>query len=478
MITNLAPNPSLKTSGAGFYGSDGWARADGLGTGMLRRYVWRGEVATDITCPRFPVTAGKWYRAALQIKVYGAMTLGTALHWYNSGGSYMDPASTGPSYVKTGADTFVVDTGAQVAPSGAVESLLNVTGVSGKAQATAYIVREFNSEAEASAADMTFFDGDSDGGAWVSGTDGVSTMETSSEFSIITALPAPTVKINAVTVDSTFSVGISLPSPTVAFGLITDVAYDDLRGRIRIDASGFPPEVVRVVVSRRLHGTFRWEEIRGGRVAVVGNALARIVDDYEFSAGELMDYRLVAYSTAEGVPDQIVFSRVLSCLGPMEAVWVKFIPRPSMNRKVRMSLWDAIEYADRSQVYEVDESPEPVVISSPHSSAQTTVRFFTDTLAERDALVTSLRGGYPFFLHTPLDLAFPSMYATAGRIRTELRGSKFGTKHVVVVPITEVAAPPLSVVPAGATWQSVVDTYGTWDDVLAANATWAELIDG
>jgi hypothetical protein len=475
-ITNLAPNPCLKTDGSGFYGPDGDARADGLGTGMLRRYVWRGDGTGDRACPRVTATPGKWYRAAAQVKVYGACTPTAAVHLYSTGGSYQD-ASPGNGYVKSGADTFTMVSDSYQAAADTGEALLNLKDLP-KCQVTAYIMREFDTQAAADAADMTYFDGDSAGGAWISGTDGPSTLDTSSNFSIIATLPEPLVRITSASVSSNFSIGLTLSSPTVSFGLITDVSYDDDRGRIRIDASGFPPEVVRVVVSRRLAGTFRWEEIRGGRVAVVAGALARIVDDYEFAAGELMDYRLVAYSTPENVPDQIVFSRVLSCLGPLTAVWVKFIPRPSMNRRVRMSLWDPIEYEDNSQVYKVDGAPDRVVVSSPHSSAQTTVRFFTETLAERDALVSALRGGYPFFLHTPLDLAFPSMYATAGPIRTELRGDKFGTKHVVAIPITEVAPPPLSVVPTGATWQSVIDTYGTWDDVLAANATWAELIDG
>jgi hypothetical protein len=75
-----------------------------------------------------------------------------------------------------------------------------------------------------------------------------------------------------------------------------------------------------------------------------------------------------------------------------------------------------------------------------------------------------------------VDLAFPSLYATPGPVTVGLRGSKFGTKHVVTVPLTEVAPPPLSVVGTGDTWQTVLDRYGSWSDVLLAHDSWRDLI--
>src|SRR5262249_23150537 len=152
-----------------------------------------------------------------------------------------------------------------------------------------------------------YFDGDGDGAgrtgadyAWT-GTNGSSASTfTFSVSPVLAAALASPVGHLVANRHTTAALSATLASPLRVIGFLATVRYDDLRGRVRVHASGIAASVLRVVVSSRRLGTSRWREVRGGRVGVTDGAMVRTVDDYEFVAGEGVEYKIDALSSAEG----------------------------------------------------------------------------------------------------------------------------------------------------------------------------------
>src|SRR3954469_19196553 len=160
--TNLCPNPSLKNDATGWFG--GGVRVTGS-TGMARATAFQNAGTTD-TAPRATVTAGLTYRFSAYVKGTGGGSSGNAnINWY-SGGAYLSSAPGQGWSVTTGQVTRI-ESGAQVAPVGADQGLLNITGVDAQVEVTAVLYEQTSQLFE-------FFDGDSGGCTW-NGTAGNST---------------------------------------------------------------------------------------------------------------------------------------------------------------------------------------------------------------------------------------------------------------------------------------------------------------
>lgn len=160
--TNLCPNPGLANDATGWFG--GGTRVTGS-TGMQRTTAYQ-NAGIETTLPRGTVTAGLSYRFSAYIKGTGGASSGNAnINWY-SGGAYL-ASSPGQGWSVTTGNVTRVESGAQVAPAGADQGLLNITGVDAQIQVTAVLYEQTTSLFE-------FFDGDSDGCSWT-GTSGNST---------------------------------------------------------------------------------------------------------------------------------------------------------------------------------------------------------------------------------------------------------------------------------------------------------------
>lgn len=160
--TNLCPNPSLKNDATGWFG--GGVRVTGS-TGMSRSTAFQ-NAGTSSTAPRATVTAGLTYRFSAYVKGTGGGSSGNAnINWY-SGGVYLSSAP-GQGWAVTTGNVTRIESGAQVAPAGADQGLLNITGVDAQVEITALLYEQTDQLFE-------FFDGDSGGCSWT-GTAGNST---------------------------------------------------------------------------------------------------------------------------------------------------------------------------------------------------------------------------------------------------------------------------------------------------------------
>jgi hypothetical protein len=256
------------------------------------------------------------------------------------------------------------------------------------------------------------------------------------------------------------------------------VVYDPRRGRVRINATGIAGTAHSARVFYAPPNRFTLSRIRGGAVAVIGGQFESRVDHYEFVAGEVGFYAVQTYTGPVDNIGAIVDTTYADVAAPVEEVWIKSIGSPFLNRRVTLNSWSEIARKARSDAYDVQGRPDPVVVLDVSSSRTTTLTLRTRSLQERDALDATLSAGVPCYLQTPSHVALPSMYVTIGDYSIARTPRHDSHTAVWTVPVTEVAAPPLSVVGVADTWQLAKETYPSWGDLRATTGTWLELAGG
>jgi len=127
-------------------------------------------------------------------------------------------------------------------------------------------------------------------------------------------------------------------------------------------------------------------------------------------------------------------------------------------------------------VFDVQGRSDPVVVSDVHSSRRFTIRVKTETTSETEALDHALRQGLPCYLQVPASINAPSVYAVIGDYSFEPPALK-SARNVWTIPLTEVSAPPASIVSPNATWQQVLDLYPSWEALMDAVPTWLQTAD-
>lgn len=253
--------------------------------------------------------------------------------------------------------------------------------------------------------------------------------------------------------------------------LAVTLEYDDARGRIRVEGEDFAGTVAGARVSwRRVAGGGQWFPVRGGVVPVVSGLMARPVDDYEFPAGEDIEYLVEGLDAGGAVVESAQVTR--TAVG--DRVWLKIVAAPASNRPVTLAGWSPIKRQSRSATYDVGGRSDPVVVSDVHSSRIVTITLVTHTHEETDALDDALDQGQPIFLQVPKGVGLPTLYASVGDYE-HVPLSTRSVRSRWTIPLVEVAPPPPSVYGTFETWATVLDEYDTWADLLAAEATWREV---
>jgi hypothetical protein len=489
MRTNAAVRPSVKNSATNWFGPSGWARiATGVHASLPRTTAFAGTSVGDIQMDRGTTTPGKYCVWSVSIRTLAPQSaLSANIDWYTSANVYIG-TSNGPDYDITGSTTARIVSGVGLAPANTDTARPNLVGVdTGGAQLTGLLIEFYDTLTDANNALAShalasyYFDGDGNGAgatgsdyAWT-GTNGSSTSTyTFSVSPVLAATLASPVGHLVTQRVTTAALSAVLASPLAVIGFIATVRYDEVRGRVRIHASGIAPEVVRVVVSSRRLGASRWTEVRGGRVGVTDGSMVRTVDDYEFVAGEGVEYLIQALSSQEGQPDVVVQTRTAQIADTRDEVWVKFIATPYKNKRVILTDWSKVSRKSRVALYEVATSPQPVAVTDVHTGRQFSVDVVTHTLADRDALDASLGTGVPVYFQTPTSIACPSVYAVIGDYEYG-RPARKSLRSVFTIQLIEIAAPPPTVVGAGLTYGVLKTQYGSYGDLRDAVPSYAEL---
>lgn len=464
---NRMLRPAVKNSSTGWSGPSGWARITTAHASLPRSTAFAGSTVGDVSCGRWTVTAGEQFVCSISIRHTAAMSGNTNVDWY-SGGVYLS-TSAGATIVAGAGTTARYSTPVVTAPATADEGVITVNGIDGATEITAGLAEPTTTLGE------SFFDGDTTGAVW-DGTNGSSTSTLTVSTPVVATVDFGAVTIAATgTRTSTGSAAITFGELQIATGLIVTATYDDRRGRIRIDGVNAAAGAVRAVVYSRPLGTSRYAEVRGGRVAIINHDFVRTVDDYEFRAGSGMEYKIIVLSSAENSPDVIVQQRIVTLDDTLDRVWVKFIAAPHSNRKVKLLGWSEVGRETRNAIFQVLNRVTPVAVTDVHGSRTMTVELLTSTVADRDALDTALGQGAPIFFQTPDSITCPTMYAVVGNYSWRRAASR-SQRSVFTVALTEVSAPPSSIVGTGVTWATVLTGYASWDDVTDDVSTWAELM--
>ena len=477
---NLADNPALKTNATGWTGPTGWARSTSVDAGLPRTTGFEGTTSGDVAPPRTAVTAGSQYYWAIWVHAIAAQGGTLQVQYYNaaSGGTLIGTSGTGVPLDAGAGTTVRYVLGPYTTPSGATHGYLKLANVS-QAEITAYQV-------ELASTFNAYFDGDSAGATW-DGTSGNSTstvrqinetVAVAENFSIVQTIDTNAkVATDAVAVAATFSIAASgapwADSARVRDSfLITSLEYDEDRGRNRVSAFTFGPDVASVRVSRRRVTGGAWELVRGGAVDVVAGFMVRQVDDYEFPSGVDLDYRIEGVTSTGAIAQSAIVRRQSIA----DAPWIKFITQPSLNQRLEFMGRGEVARQSRTAVYDVQGRSDPVVVSDVHSSRRMTIRCKAETPTQAAALDNALRQGLACYVQVPETINTPSMYAVIGDYSSEAPALK-SMRSVFTINLVEVAAPPPSIVSPGATWAQLLLDYPTWEDVIAGASTWLDIAD-
>jgi hypothetical protein len=250
------------------------------------------------------------------------------------------------------------------------------------------------------------------------------------------------------------------------------LTYDDQLSRVRVDADELGVDATYAVVDRSYNGVL-WTTLRGGTdVDITSGALTFPVDDYEFVDGDVATYRVRSYDAG----DVLLETQTDTITPTLDTVWLKFIARPYLNRKVTVTDWSDVERASRNGVFPVVGRIEPLAITDLHTSRTFTLSLLTDTLDKASDLDLALSVGFPVYLQAPADCGIPTMYAVVGNL-TQRRTSRRGIRRLFEIPLTEVGAPGPDVVGQAGSWQILLNNKATWQDVLEDFGTWGDVAE-
>ena len=249
--------------------------------------------------------------------------------------------------------------------------------------------------------------------------------------------------------------------------------YDPVLSRVRL-ATGVAPTSTATVLMERSTNLSTWTTVRGGTaIPTLAGETARL-DDYEFPVGVPITYR-AEYFSATGVSINIESATAITV--NLDAVWIKSLTRPFLNRAVTVVDFSDVERPARGGTFDVIGRSLPVAITDVRGSRRYTLDVLTETLDESTDFDLAMASGDVILVHTPADSPVPGIYAQIGDV-TQTRFGRVGPRRVFSLPLTEVAAPTADVAGASNTWQAVLNSYPIWFNVIDGEGTWFNLTEG
>lgn len=251
------------------------------------------------------------------------------------------------------------------------------------------------------------------------------------------------------------------------------VTYEDDLSRARISATTAGVGAVTADVERSLDG-LHWRTVRGGAGLPVDGVTPVKVDDYEFAPGIVNNYRVRTFSPV-GVQIAVETQTVTPTI---DRVWLKSVARPFLNRKVVVRDYSAVTRRSRAGLFEIPGRSYPVRVGDVASSRSWTLEVITYDDTESQSLEYLVASGDVVLVQVPTGFDIPAGYVGLGDMsRGRISRPLSDGRRQFSLPMTEVAAPPASVVGYAGTWEGLLAEFGTWPAVMAAFPTWADLLE-
>jgi hypothetical protein len=141
---------------------------------------------------------------------------------------------------------------------------------------------------------------------------------------------------------------------------------------------------------------------------------------------------------------------------------------------------DVEQQAANAATFNINNQPEPVVVSKVRSSVTSTLTLVSRTFADRDRLVALLAPGSPLLFQAPDEYGMPDRYLSVGATSiTRILPDHRIPIRVFSLPHVVVASPggPMGGT-VGARWSDTCNVYATWAAVNAAGLTWTQVLQG
>lgn len=141
---------------------------------------------------------------------------------------------------------------------------------------------------------------------------------------------------------------------------------------------------------------------------------------------------------------------------------------------------DTEEQAANAATFNVNNQPNPVVVSKVRSSVTSTLTLVSRTFPDRDRLDVLLAPGSPLLFQAPDEYGVPDAYLSVGNESKSrvLPDHRFPIR-VFSLPHVRVSAPggPMQGT-VGARWSDTCNRYSSWGGVNGAGLTWTQVLDG
>ncbi|PXY17344.1 hypothetical protein [Prauserella flavalba] len=180
--------------------------------------------------------------------------------------------------------------------------------------------------------------------------------------------------------------------------------------------------------------------------------------------------------TAAFRPADLLSSEQTTVTPAMTRVWIKNLQRPYLNRAVTPTDFSDITRPARAGVFDVVSRSLPVAVTDLRGSRRYTLTITAANLDIAEELEYCFATGEPVLVHVPAGCPFPGMYAVIGDLRIE-KHSKRTRRRFFDLPLTEVAAPPATIVGETVLWADIVAAFPTWADLVAEEPTWSDVLD-
>lgn len=234
----------------------------------------------------------------------------------------------------------------------------------------------------------------------------------------------------------------------------------------------FAAAVTSVKIERTISGRPFATVRGGGALPATGGAV--LLDDYEFVPGVVNTYRAVYYSAVGAV---LGFESV-TITPVIDAVWLKSVARPYLNRRVTVQDYTAPQRKSRAGVFDIAGRTMPIVVSDIATSRRWSTTVMTRTLDDAHALDLLLASGDIVHVQVPAGFDIPAGYVSIGDTSLgRLSRPLSDDRRLTEIPMTECAPPGPDVVGSTSTWAGLLAAYGSWTAVLAAFPTWQDVLD-
>lgn len=158
--------------------------------------------------------------------------------------------------------------------------------------------------------------------------------------------------------------------------------------------------------------------------------------------------------------------------------WLKDPTLPALNFVVKVTSMGDLSRDLPIGVFYVAGRRYPVVTTAQRFVPTGDLVCYTETFAERQAMLDILSSGRVLQFATPDGYGWGTYYVAVGAV-TEHRQTPIADNPVRVwtLPLTITDRPAyVSSAASGNTWGDVVSNYATWADVIRLKATWNDLV--